>query len=424
MLTTASPRIERQTFLDWYARNRARTAQLFGLVEPASYTARPIPLRHPIVFYEGHIPAFSYITLNRRGLGAAPLDEALEQLFERGIDPADATAAQAHTKAAWPARAAVLAFGRRCDAAVIAALQSAQLDQPQNRRLVSAQSVYTMLEHEQMHHETLLYILHRLPYDQKIVPRDLPPHVDRGVPPYRRIAIAAGKATLGAERSEIPFGWDNEFERTQVDVAAFEIDEHDVTNAQYLEFVNAGGCVPPFWVERDGKWKLATLFAEIDLPRSWPVYTTHVQATAYAEWKGLRLPSEAEYHRAAFGSPDGAERSFPWGEETPHAARHGNFDFAQWDPVPVGSYPAGASAWGVHDMVGNGWEWTSTPFAPLPGFAPMASYLPYSSDFFDNQHYVAKGASPVTARELVRRSLRNWYRPNYPYVYATFRCAL
>jgi len=89
--------------------------------------------------------------------------------------------------------------------------------------------------------------------------------------------------------------------------------------------------------------------------------------------------------------------------------------------VPAGSYPAGASAWGVHDLVGNGWEWTSTVFGPLPGFAPMKTYPPYSSDFFDGQHYVMKGASAVTARELIRRSLRNWFRPNYPYVYAKFR---
>jgi len=106
--------------------------------------------------------------------------------------------------------------------------------------------------------------------------------------------------------------------------------------------------------------------------------------------------------------------------DAPDAAR-GNFDFTGWEPVPAGSRPAGASAWGVHDLVGNGWEWTATAFGPFPGFEPMVSYPEYSADFFDGQHYVMKGASPATARELVRRSFRNWFRPNYPYVYATFR---
>jgi formylglycine-generating enzyme required for sulfatase activity len=102
---------------------------------------------------------------------------------------------------------------------------------------------------------------------------------------------------------------------------------------------------------------------------------------------------------------------------------HGNFDFASWEPVPAGARPAGASAWGVHDLVGNGWEWTSTVFAPFPGFNAMASYPEYSAEFFDGQHVVMKGASPATAKELIRRSFRNWFRPNYPYVYAKFRTA-
>jgi len=91
-------------------------------------------------------------------------------------------------------------------------------------------------------------------------------------------------------------------------------------------------------------------------------------------------------------------------------------------PVPVGSYPSTASVHGVHDLIGNGWEWTSTIFAPFAGFAPMRSYPEYSADFFDGQHFVMKGASPATARELLRPSFRNWFRARYPYVYATFRC--
>jgi formylglycine-generating enzyme required for sulfatase activity len=151
------------------------------------------------------------------------------------------------------------------------------------------------------------------------------------------------------------------------------------------------------------------------------VYASHAEAEAFARWKGQRLPTEAEYHRAAFGMPKGGERPLPWGAARP-GAMHGNFGFRHWDPVPVGSHPAGASAWGIHDLIGNGWEWTSTVFAPFPGFTPTPSYPRYSTDFFDGGHYVMKGASPATASELVRRSWRNWFRPRYPYPYATFRC--
>ncbi|MBC5815462.1 MAG: SUMF1/EgtB/PvdO family nonheme iron enzyme, partial [Candidatus Eremiobacteraeota bacterium] len=84
--------------------------------------------------------------------------------------------------------------------------------------------------------------------------------------------------------------------------------------------------------------------------------------------------------------------------------------------------PAGVSAWGVYDLIGNGWEWTATQFAPLDGFEAMASYPQYSADFFDGKHYVMKGASPVTAAELVRRSFRNWFYADYPHMFAKFRC--
>jgi formylglycine-generating enzyme required for sulfatase activity len=146
------------------------------------------------------------------------------------------------------------------------------------------------------------------------------------------------------------------------------------------------------------------------------------EANAYSRWRGARLPSEAEFQRAAYGTDAQRQRTFPWGEETPDL-RRGVFDFSGWDPEPVGSHPSGASAWGVEDLVGNGWEWTSSVFAPFPGFRPLPSYPEYSADFFDGEHVVLKGASPATARELIRPSFRNWFRPHAQQVYATFRCA-
>jgi len=163
------------------------------------------------------------------------------------------------------------------------------------------------------------------------------------------------------------------------------------------------------------------MFEPIPLPLAWPVYVSHAEAEAYARWRGVRLPTEAEFQRAAYGTPEEDERPFPWGD-APADARHGVFDFTGWDPAPTGSHPDGRSAWGVDDLVGNGWEWTSTPFAPFPGFRAMAAYPEYSADFFDGDHFVMKGASSATARELLRPTFRNWFRARYPYVYATFRC--
>ena len=213
-----------------------------------------------------------------------------------------------------------------------------------------------------------------------------------------------------------------------------------MTNARFLEFVEAGGYRDPrwwtdddwqwvqaearpcplFWERVEGAWFWRGMFELVPLPASWPVYVSLAEAAAYARWRGARLPTEGEFQRAAYGSADG-ERAYPWGPAPP-TARHGVFDFAGWDPEPAGSHPDGASAWGVDDLVGNGWEWTSTVFAPFPGFRAMASYPEYSADFFDGEHYVIKGASPATAAGLLRPTFRNWFRKHYPYVYATFRC--
>ena len=157
------------------------------------------------------------------------------------------------------------------------------------------------------------------------------------------------------------------------------------------------------------------MFEELPLSETWPVYATWAEANAFARWKGHRLPTEAEYHRASFGTPGGRERTLPW-DASPADVVPGNFDFRRWDPEPVGSHPEGASAFGVHDLISNGWEWTSTVFGPFDGFSPLPSYPEYSAEFFDGAHFVMKGASPVTSRFLVRRGFRNWFRPRYPYV--------
>lgn len=434
-----APGVDLRSCRDWFRRNRERSRAWFELLTDDAYLVRPIDLRHPIVFYEGHLPAFNVNTLVKRGLGLGGVDQDLERLFERGIDPDEDRVGGAIDD--WPSRARVLAFGDAADRLVEGAFAHEGLLRDDHPVLRGGLALFTILEHEAMHHETLLYMFHRLPTALKRRPPGYRPVLGGEPPSARVIEIPAGAATLGVDADELPFAWDNEIGVQRLDVPAFAIDAYDVTNRDFLAFVEAGGYDDPslwtpenwawrtradvrhpsFWLRREGRWYWRGLFDDVPLPAAWPVYVSHAEAAAYARWRGARLPTEAEYHRAAFGTPGGGERPFPWGNEPP-ASHHGNFGLHRWDPVPVGSCPAGASAWGVHDLVGNGWEWTSTVFAPFPGFTPIASYPEYSADFFDGGHYVMKGASPATATELVRRSWRNWFRPRYPYPYVTFRC--
>ena len=438
---TTSSVVRPSVFVSWYRRNRERSRSLFDLLTDDTYYSQPINLRHPIVFYDGHLPAFSFNTLVKKALGRPGIDERLERLFARGIDPDDAHASSGRIDA-WPDRAGVRAFVEEADRRILDVLEHEPLDLPGHPLLDRAEAVHAILEHEAMHQETLLYMWHRLPFDQKRRPAGYTPRVEGRAPSVEWLPVPAGRATLGVDRGAIAFGWDNENPALAADVAAFAIERHDVTNAAFMEFVEAGGYSterwwrpedwawvqqarvehPLFWERHDGRWYWRGMFDLISLPQSWPVYVSFAEAAAFAEWRGARLPSEAEFQRAAYGAPDGAERRHPWGDAEPTPA-HGVFDFTTWDLEPAGSHPAGASAWGVHDLVGNGWEWTSTPFAPFPGFSPSASYPEYSADFFDGEHFVMKGASPATARELLRPTFRNWFRPHYPYVYATFRCA-
>jgi iron(II)-dependent oxidoreductase len=431
-------RLDRDALLARYDRARERSNLLFDLIESDAYYGRPISLRHPIVFYEGHFVAFAVNTLLKKALGRPGVDEQLEQLFARGIDPDDDASGEGF---AWPAREHVRAYVSAAATRVREALAAEDLDRPGDPLLDRAAAAFAIVEHEEMHHETLQYIFHRLPLASKRRPAGYSLRTDVTTPRAARVRIPGGDVTLGAERDAIPFGWDNEFPSTRQPVTPFEIDAHDVTNGAFLEFVADRGYAreslwgadgwawrsrravehPLFWERHENRWFWRGMFDLVPLPESWPVYVTLAEADAFSRWRNGRLPTEAEYHRATFGEDSGRERPMPWGDR-PADVSHGNFGCRSWDPVPVGSYPSGVSAFGVHDLVGNGWEWTSTPFRPFRGFAAMASYPEYSADFFDDKHFVLKGASPATALPLIRRSFRNWFRPTYPYVYATFHC--
>ena len=387
------------------AEARANTDALFGVVQPGSLYDRPIAERHRIVFYLGHLEAFDW-NLLREPLGVEPFHPSLDRLFAFGIDPPVGQAPQ-DQPSDWPSLEEVRAYRRGVRDRVDAAIDRA----PQ-------QLLHVAVEHRLMHAETFAYMLHNLPQEAKIPPQT--EAVRAGAPPEAGyIEIPAGKATLG-RRFEDGFGWDNEFHEHQADVPAFTISKYKVTNGEFLRFVREGGSPPHFWTERNGEWFYKGMFDEIPLPLDWPVYVTRDQAAAYCAWAGKSLPTEAQYHRAAFGSAEGGERSFPWGEERPGPAQ-GNFDFAHWDPLPVTATPAGDSAFGVSQLAGNGWEWTSTIFEPFPGFERFPFYPGYSANFFDGSHYVIKGGSARTAAPLLRRSFRNWFRSDYPYVYAGFR---
>lgn len=398
--------------------------RIFAAIKPQAYYERPIPLRQPVIFYYGHLPAFA----SNQIFGSK---SEFDSIFARGIDPPE-NELPSDNRFDFPSIAEVDRYKDHVENEVL----NLDFEDPTLREVL-----HITIEHYWMHAETLFYILHQLPHDLKNqIPYDRKPTVlikDYGT----EVTIPAGYATLGVCRDKIAFGWCNEFDEHKVWVPEFKIDKYKVTNSAFLEFIESGGYKrerlwdedawnwvestkrehPQFWFKQDGRRMLRDLFEDIRLPLDWPVYVSHAEACAYARSVGAELPSEEEFHRAAYGTLHEQCAPQPWGHNLPLDGK-GNFGFRSLSPAPVGAHPQGMSDFGVSELVGNGWEWTRTIFAPFSGFKALSTYPTYSADFFDRKHYVLKGASPVTADELVRRSFRNWFRPHYPYAYSGFRC--
>mmetsp|Transcript_36223 Transcript_36223/g.144877 ORF Transcript_36223/g.144877 Transcript_36223/m.144877 type:complete len:392 (+) Transcript_36223:268-1443(+) len=386
-----------------------------------------------------------------KALNVESFNPDYDYMFQRGIDPDvdDPTKCHDHPEMPpqWPERSRVVEYRNR--------VRETLRDNDRMHQLDSMGMADMSIEHDLMHIETLLYMVLQL--DKKFK-RWSRVEVDAAKPLLHRISgedfpdyvrIPEGTAKLGRNREtkKQQWGWDNEFGELEVQVNSFEASTLPVTVGEYVEFMRAGGYNrESLWQEEDwkwrkreslshpkclipksdsaGEWEYLTIHCTmtIEEARDLPIYVSLGEARAYAAWKGKRLPTEAEWHRMAFARPgDGEETDYPWGDEKPVAGVHGNFGFKYWIPVGVGRFPAGKSAFGVLDLVGNGWELTDTPFEPFPGFEVDPDYPGYSSDFFEGKHFVLKGGSWATETQLIRKTFRNWYQRNYPYVFSKFR---
>jgi len=368
---------------------RAETDRLFDLISPEALFSRPIAERHRLIFYLGHFDAFDWNLLARRTLDAPSFHSGFDALFERGIDPPPGQV-PSDTAADWPRRSEIEKYNLATREWIDAHLSN-----------MDSSVVRMAIEHRLMHAETFAYLMHNLPYPDKIGGSASEPS-RRRAPENSMVQIAAGETTLGQRNGE--FGWDNEYLAHEIAVPEFAMMKHKVSNGEYLEFVREGGEASHFWRREGGQWFYRGMFAEIPLPLDRPVWVTWRQADAYARWRGLALPTEAQFQLGAQNATSDPARD--------------NFDFRYWDPIAV---DAADSFDGPAQMIGNGWEWTRDVFKPFEGFAPHPHYPGYSADFFDGQHYVLKGASPRTAASLTRPSFRNWFRPEYPHMYAGFR---
>lgn len=309
------------------------------------------------------------------------------------------------------------------------------------RSLLDAGFVFHMvIQHEHMHDETML-ATHQLRRGDPVLLEETPAPDAFEPPGEAEVSVPAGPFTLGTD--DDPWSYDNERPGHTVDLPAYRIDTLPVTNAAYLEFVDDGGyrdprwwspagwewrtrreaVAPAFWSLEGGRWTRRRFGRHEDVPPNEPVqHVSYHEADAYARWAGKRLPTEAEWEKAArFDPATGRCHRFPWGDAEPRT-RHANLGQGRLGPDPVGTHPDGASPLGVQQLIGDVWEWTSTTFHGYPGFRSFP-YREYSEVFFDDGYKVLRGGSWATHPTAVRSTFRNWDHPIRRQIFSGFRCA-
>jgi len=310
----------------------------------------------------------------------------------------------------------------------------------QGRRLTEDAFAFGMItQHEQQHDETML-ATHQLRKGDPVLHAPAPPP-SRSGPLSAEVFVPGGAFTMGT--SAEPWALDNERPAHEVAVEAFFIDTTPVTCGAYAEFLDSGGYEDPKWWSERG-WAYRSEHG-IDAPRFWKreqdgwwrtrfgvyekvpaaepvVHVSFHEAEAYAAWAGRRLPTEPEWEKAArFDPATGRSRRFPWGDEEP-TPDHANLGQRHLRPAEVGAYPAGVSPLGVHQLIGDVWEWTSSGFEAYPGFAAFP-YKEYSEVFFGGDYRILRGGSFGTDAAAIRGTFRNWDHPIRRQIFSGFRCA-
>lgn len=413
-----------------FERLRARTLQLFDVATSEAVLARaPLPGFRPTLWHLAHIGAFEGYWILQRAAGQPSLNPQYDAVFDPIKTPRESLDAL-------PSRAEMQAFlaetRRRVDA-VIDDAASGALRGP----LLDGGFVFDLvLEHERQHQETLACLLQALPLESKI-PGQSPARGARRSP-AGEIVVPGVSFEAGADG--LRFAYDNERPRHRVEVRSFAIDRDMTTNAEYAQFVDAGGYHRREWWSPEGwAWRER---ANVERPLYWddrggerrffddgqrhpdaPVSNVSwYEAEAYACFAGKRLPTEFEWEAAAAYDPQlRRTRAHPWGDG-PFQPQHANAALAQWGTSAVGAYPAGDAASGMHDPTGNVWQWTSSEFQGYPGFVAYP-YPEYSQAWFDGDHRVARGGSWYTWPDVLRTSFRNFFRRDFRLGFIGIRCA-
>ncbi|MFF3303749.1 ergothioneine biosynthesis protein EgtB [Streptomyces sp. NPDC001741] len=414
---------------------RERTALLTDSVDDRDLTAQHSPLMSPLVWDLAHIGNQEELWLLRAVGGHEALRPEIDGLYD----------AFEHSRASRPslpllAPAEARAYASDVRGRALDVLGGAPLH-GEGRPLERSGFAFGMVaQHEQQHDETML-ITHQLRSGPAVLSAPEPPEPVATAQMPVEVLVPGGPFTMGT--STEPWALDNERPAHRRDVASFHIDTAPVTCGAYARFVEDGGytderwwapegwamvrehglSAPLFWHRDAGQWLTRRFGVTEPVRADEPVlHVSWYEADAYARWSGRRLPTEPEWEKAARHDPaSGRSLRYPWGDEDP-APEHANLGQRHLRPAAAGAYPAGRSPAGVGQLIGDVWEWTSSDFAPYPGFAAFP-YREYSEVFFGPAHKVLRGGSFAVDPVACRGTFRNWDLPVRRQIFSGFRTA-
>ncbi len=410
---------------------RERTSALLDPLPEAEWSRQHSPLMSPLIWDLGHIAHYEEQWL-LRALGEHRLSPSQ---FDSIYDPVNPRAMRPNLPLLNPAE--VIQYLNRVRASVIEKLSAVDLG-PGNPLTANGLVYRMVIQHEHQHCETILATLQLMETFCYRPPSRRAPQIHR--PKQAEQYVGGGPFLMGSGGG--PWAYDNERPMHPVMLPPFFIDRFPVTNGEYAAFIDDGGYSraslwtadgwkhrlreglehPQFWRGGHGQWFRRRFGWVEPLPLDEPVqHVCWYEADAFARWAGKRLPTEAEWEKAARGNPGECAFQFPWGS-APISSALANVGQDAFGPLPVGSFPLSSSPVGCEQMLGDVWEWTASNFSPYPGYTAFP-YPEYSEPFFNSQYTVLRGGSWAADPCVVRTSFRNWDFPTRRQIFAGFRCA-
>jgi iron(II)-dependent oxidoreductase len=415
---------------------RRRTLELVEPLNEEQIDRQYSPVMSPLAWDLGHIAAFADLWVARAGRGVEPLRPELFEVYDATETPRSGRGDLPYL----PGEEA-LSYGRAVLERALHVLDDVDISPDADRLNANGFVWHLIVQHEHQHNETMLQAM-QLAGEDMLAPDPRPApdgeaaaDLDAGPP---TVLVDGGPALMGAGVEG--FAYDNERPRHVVDLPAFELDRTPVTNGAYRAWMEDGGYRRRkwwseegwAWREREGAerplyWTAAGCARRFDRtePLDPDLPVTHVcwyEADAYARAHGKRLPTEAEWEKAATWDPiRGGKRLFPWGDGPPSGER-ANLDVGAFGPDPASARSAGASPYGVLGMTGDVWEWTASELGGYPGFVAFP-YREYSEIFFETGLRVLRGGSWATRPTIARPTFRNWDLPERRQLFVGFRCA-